>query len=66
MVWNIKLKCKCGSILRSSPPQTSITIAKQVTCALAVVFFHSDRQGAEDPEEQSQNKMRMMTLDFLS
>lgn len=63
MVWNLKLKCKCGSTLISSPPQTNITLAKQVVCAL--LFLCSDRKEAEDPEEQSQNKMRMMTLNFL-
>lgn len=66
MVRNIKLKCKCGSILISSPPWTNITAAKQVACTWAVTFLHGDRRAAEDPEERSQRKMRMMTLDFLS
>lgn len=66
MVRNIKLKCKCGSILISSPPWTNITPAKQVVCTWAVAFLHSDRQRVEDPEEQSQSKMRMMTLDSPS
>lgn len=60
MVWNLELKCKCGSTLISGPPQTNITLAKQVVCAL--LFLCSDRKEAE---EQSQNKMQMMTLDFL-
>lgn len=65
MVWNIKLKCKCGSVLISSPPWPNITPAKQVACTRSVVFLHSDWQRAEDPEERSQSKMWMMTLDFL-
>lgn len=65
MAWNIKLKCKCGSVLISSPPWPNITPAKQVARTRSVVFLHSDWQRAEDPEERSQSKMWMMTLDFL-
>lgn len=58
MVWNIKLKCKCGFIMISSPSWTNITPTKQVGCTWSLQW--------QDPEEQSQSKMPMMTLDFLS
>lgn len=38
MVQNIKLKCKCASVLISSPLWTSITLARQVVCTWAVAF----------------------------
>lgn len=65
MVQNIKLKCKCGCVLISSPPRTSKTPANQVVCTWAAAFLHGDRHWAEHPEEQSQSKMGMMTLDLL-
>lgn len=44
MVWNIKFKCKCGSVLISTPPWSNITPAKQVALELWRFSAAADRE----------------------